>query len=60
MIGNGIVGTLEDADGGFLDGLPNDNAIGDLARPKKDIGENARRGYWRLIPLVRVYRRRQV
>ena len=33
--------TLEDADGGFYD-LPLDpNAIGDLARPKKEIGDNA-------------------
>jgi len=33
---------LEDKlDGGFYDLAPDSNAIGDLARPKKDIGENA-------------------
>ncbi len=33
---------LEDkAEGGFFDLAPDPNAIGDLARPKKDIGENA-------------------
>ena len=37
-----IVVNLEDkAEGGFFDLRPNPNAIGDLARPKKDIGENA-------------------
>ncbi len=34
--------SLEDkAEGGFFDLAPDPNAIGDLARPKKDIGENA-------------------
>ena len=35
-------GFLEDTtEGGFFDIAPDPNAIGDLARPKKDIGENA-------------------
>ena len=39
---NYIITVLEDkAEGGFFDLAPNPNAIGDLARPKKDIGENA-------------------
>ena len=33
--------TLEDADGGFLDSIPDPAAVGELARPKKDIGDNA-------------------
>ena len=37
-----ILRNLEDkAEGGFFDLAPDPNAIGDLARPKKDIGENA-------------------
>ena len=41
MLGNGTIGTLEDSDGGFLDSMPNTDAIGELARPKKEIGDNA-------------------
>ena len=37
-----ILDFLEDkGEGGFFDLAPDPNAIGDLARPKKDIGENA-------------------
>ena len=37
-----ILHFLEDkAEGGFFDIAPDSNAIGDLARPKKDIGEDA-------------------
>ena len=40
--GNYVVDILEDkAEGGFFDLAPNPNAIGDLARPKKEISENA-------------------
>ena len=39
---NYVLAALEDkAEGGFFDIAPNPNAIGDLARPKKDISENA-------------------
>jgi len=40
--GDYVLDFLEDkAEGGFFDIAPDPNAIGDLARPKKDIGENA-------------------
>ncbi len=40
MLGNFIIDQV-DADGGLLDSMPNDEAIGELARPKKEIGDNA-------------------
>jgi uncharacterized protein YyaL (SSP411 family) len=41
MIANGIISVLEDENGGFLDSRPYEEAIGELARPKKDLAENA-------------------
>ena len=40
MLGNFITDQV-DADGGLLDSMPDDEAIGELARPKKEIGDNA-------------------
>ena len=41
ILGNRLLSTLVDADGGFMDSAPHPDAIGELARPKKEIGENA-------------------
>ena len=40
MLGNFIIGQV-DADGGLLDSMVSDEAIGELSRPKKEIGDNA-------------------
>ena len=40
MLGNFITDQV-DADGGLLDSMLDDEAIGELARPKKEIGDNA-------------------
>ena len=41
ILGNCLLSTLVDTDGGFMDSAPHPDAIGELARPKKEIGENA-------------------
>ena len=40
MLGNFITDQV-DADGGLLDSMPDDEGIGEMARPKKEIGDNA-------------------
>ncbi len=41
ILGNCLLSTLVDTDGGFMDSAPHPDAIGELARPKKEIGENS-------------------
>jgi uncharacterized protein YyaL (SSP411 family) len=41
ILGDRLLSALVDTDGGFMDSTPHPDAIGELARPKKEIGDNA-------------------